>query len=154
MQKITPHLWFDAHTEQAVNGYLDAFGHSRLIRMNRFVDGPAKGNANAEFELEGREFKALDGGPHFRLTPAISFFVDCQTQDEVDELWARLSDGGAVEQCGWLRDRFGVSWQIVPSVLGELLNDPETEKSRRVMQAMLQMVKLDIKELVRAYEQG
>ena len=106
------------------------------------------------FQLNGQEFIALNGDPHFKFTEAISFFVNCETQEEVDELWNKLSEGGAIEQCGWLKDKYGVSWQIVPTVLGELLNDPDPKKSKRVMKAMLQMKKLDIEKLKQAYEQG
>jgi predicted 3-demethylubiquinone-9 3-methyltransferase (glyoxalase superfamily) len=153
MQKITPFLWFDGRAEEAMNFYTSIFKNSKVGRISRYGDaGPgAKGSVmTAAFQIEGQEFVALNGGPLFKFTPAISFFVNCETQPEVDELWEKLSEGGEKQQCGWLRDKFGVSWQIVPSVLGQLLGDKDPEKSKRVMQAMLKMTKLDIEGLKRA----
>jgi predicted 3-demethylubiquinone-9 3-methyltransferase (glyoxalase superfamily) len=157
MQKITPFLWFDSQAEDAMNLYVSVFKNSRILSMTRYGEagpGPAGMVMTATFELEGQEFMALNGGPDHKFTDAISFFVDCKTQEEVDELWEKLSEGGEKGPCGWLKDRFGLSWQIVPSVLGELLNDPDPAKSQRVMKAMLQMSKIDIASLKAAYEQG
>jgi predicted 3-demethylubiquinone-9 3-methyltransferase (glyoxalase superfamily) len=156
MQKITPFLWFDDKAEEAVSFYTSIFKNSKIGTITRYgEEGPgSKGKVmTATFQLDGQEFMALNGGPYFTFTPAISFFVNCETQEEIDELWEKLSEGGEKEQCGWLKDKYGVSWQIVPSVLGQMLNDPDVEKSRRVTQAMLQMVKLDIEILTQAYEQ-
>ena len=153
MQKITPFLWFDNQAEEAINFYTSIFKNSRVVSVNRYGEagpGPQGTVMSGTFQLEGQEFMALNGGPQFTFTPALSFFVNCETQAEVDDLWEKLSEGGETEQCGWLRDKFGLSWQIVPTVLGELLNDPDAEKSRRVMEAMLQMVKLDIAGLEQA----
>lgn len=154
MQKITPFLWFDHQAEEAMNFYTSIFKNSRKGRVSRYGDaGPApKGTVmTAEFEIEGQPFIALNGGPHYKPTPAISFFVDCKTQEEVDHLWSKLSDGGQTIQCGWLTDKFGITWQIIPSVLMELLNDKDPQKSQRVMKAMMQMVKIDVEGLRRAY---
>ena len=153
MQKITPFLWFDNQAEEAMNFYTSIFKNSRVLSVNRYGEagpGPQGTVMSGSFQLEGQEFMALNGGPQFTFSPAISFFVNCETQAEVDDLWEKLSEGGETEQCGWLKDKFGLSWQIVPTVLGELLNDPDAEKSRRVMEAMLQMVKLDIAGLEQA----
>jgi len=157
MQKITPFLWFDGKAEEAMNFYVSVFKNSKVVRVTRRGDGGpgAKGTAmSATFQLEGQDFFALNGGPQFTFTPAISFFVNCETQDEVDELWDKLSDGGKTERCGWLKDRYGLSWQIVPSILGKLLGDKDAMKANRVMQAMLQMDKLDIKGLQDASNAG
>jgi predicted 3-demethylubiquinone-9 3-methyltransferase (glyoxalase superfamily) len=157
MQKITPFLWFDDQAEEAVNFYTSIFKNSRIGSISRYgEEGPGgKGKVmTATFQLGGQEFMALNGGPVFTFSPAISFFVNCETQEEVDELWEKLSEEGEKGQCGWLKDKFGVSWQIVPTILGELLNDPDAEKASRVTKAMLQMNKLDIKILKQAYEQG
>jgi predicted 3-demethylubiquinone-9 3-methyltransferase (glyoxalase superfamily) len=154
LQKITPFLWFDGRAEEAANFYTSIFKHSKIVDVMRYGEaGPgAKGSVMAvNFELEGQRFSALNGGPHYQFTPAISFFVSCETQEEVDELWEKLLAGGEPNQCGWLRDKFGVSWQIVPSVLGRMLTDKDPAKSKRVMEAMLKMVKLDIAALERAY---
>ena len=148
MQKITPFLWFDGKCEEAMSFYTAVFKNSRVGKVTRGPDGDV---FSATFELEGQEFMALNGGPMFSFSPAISFFVNCETQDEVDELWAKLSDGGQPQQCGWLKDKFGVSWQIIPSVLGAMLQDKDAESSGRVMAAMLKMSKLDIKLLKQAY---
>jgi len=153
MQKITPFLWFDGKAEEAAKFYLSVFKNSRLGRVTRYGDaGPgAKGSVmTVSFELEGQQFIALNGGPHFAFSPAISFVVDCKTQQEVDALWEKLSAGGEQQMCGWLKDKYGVSWQIVPSVLNELLHDTHADTSKRVMQAMLKMRKLDIEGLKRA----
>ena len=147
MQKITPFLWFDGKVEEALNFYTAIFRNSRVGHVTR---GPDGGVVSATFELEGQEFKALNGGPMFKFSPAISFFITCETQDEVDDLWAKLSAGGETQQCGWLKDPFGESWQVIPSILGPLLQDKDAEKSKRVMQAMLKMNKLDIKLLKQA----
>ncbi|MGH9482076.1 MAG: VOC family protein [Terriglobales bacterium] len=152
-QKITPFLWFDGQAEAAARLYTSLFKNSGIVNVNRNGEsGPGpKGSAmSVVFRLEGQEFIALNGGPMYRFTPAISFLVNCQTQAEVDELWDKLSAGGATQQCGWLQDRFGLSWQIVPSILGKLLGDKDTAKAQRVMRAMLGMVKLDIAGLERA----
>jgi len=155
MQKITPFLWFDNQAEEAMNFYVAIFKNSKILSVNHYGDGaPApKGTVmTANFELDGQTFTALNGGPMFRFSPAISFVVHCETQKEVDEYWAKLSDGGKENQCAWLEDKFGVSWQIVPNILIELLSDPDPIKSGRVMQAMLQMNKIDIEKLKQAYE--
>ena len=157
MQKITPFLWFDGKAEEAVNFYVSIFKNSKVGRISRYGDagpGPKGTVMSATFQLEGQEFYALNGGPQFSFTPAISFFVNCETQSEVDELWERLSAGGETKQCGWLQDKFGVSWQIIPAVLGKLMGDKDPEKAKRVMQAMLKMNKIEIKGLQEAYDQG
>jgi predicted 3-demethylubiquinone-9 3-methyltransferase (glyoxalase superfamily) len=156
MQKITPFLWFDGRAEEAMNFYTSIFKNAKIGRVTRYGDagpGPKGTVMSATFELEGQEFMALNAGPQFKFSPAISFFVDCKTQEEVDELWKKLSAGGKTERCGWLTDKFGLSWQIIPSILGELLSDKDPEKSQRVMKAMLQMDKIDIAGLKRAYAQ-
>ncbi|MGE0114690.1 MAG: VOC family protein [Steroidobacteraceae bacterium] len=157
MQKITPFLWFDNHAEQAMNFYLSIFRNSRPLKVVRYGEagpGPKGTVMTASFELDGQEFVALNGGPHFKMTPAISFVVNCATQDEVDHYWDKLSAGGEIQQCGWLTDKFGVTWQVVPTVLSELVSDPDPVKSQRVVQAMMKMIKLDISALQQAYEQG
>ena len=157
MQKITPFLWFDDNAEEAINFYASVFKNSKIVDMSRYPangPGPAGKLMTANFQLEGQQFMALNGGPLYKFTEAISLFVDCQTQAEVDELWEKLSAGGEKGQCGWLKDKFGLSWQIVPRALGELLGDPDPAKAQRVMQAMLQMTKLDIKGLQQAAERG
>ena len=156
MQKITPFLWFDGRAEEAVNFYTAIFPNSKIVRMMRYGEagpGPKGSVMSATFELQGQEFIALNGGPIFTFSPAISFFVHCETQEEVDKFWEKLAEGGEKQRCGWLRDKFGVSWQVVPTVLGQLLQDKDAEKSKRVMNAMLQMEKLDIAGLKRAHEQ-
>jgi predicted 3-demethylubiquinone-9 3-methyltransferase (glyoxalase superfamily) len=156
MQKITPFLWFDGKAEEAANFYTSIFKNSKVGRINGCGEaGPGpKGTAmSVTFQLEGQEFMALNGGPQFKFTEAISFFVNCETQEEVDDLWEKLSAGGEKGRCGWLKDKFGLSWQIIPSALGQMLGDKDPEKSKRVMQAMLQMNKIDIKVLKQAYEQ-
>lgn len=155
MQKITPWLWFDGQAEEAANYYTSVFKNSRILDLQRYGEAgplPAGTVMTARFELEGQEFVALNGGPQFTFNEAISFQVSCQTQDEVDELWDRLSDGGEQGPCGWLKDRYGVSWQIVPTALYELLNAPDPERSNRVMKAMLGMSKIEISGLKAAYE--
>jgi predicted 3-demethylubiquinone-9 3-methyltransferase (glyoxalase superfamily) len=154
MQKISPFLWFDSQAEDAMNFYTSVFRNSKVLSVMRYGDvgpGPAGTVMSATFVLDGLEFIALNGGPQFSFTPAISFFVTCRTQEEVDEVWEKLSAGGEPQQCGWLKDKYGISWQIVPAVLGEMLQDKDAAKSRRVMEAMLQMKKLDIAALDHAY---
>ena len=154
MQKITPFLWFNGQAEEAMQFYTSVFPNARVGDVTRYGDagpGPKGSVMSCTFELEGQAFIALNGGPMFQFSPAISFFVDCATQSEVDTLWATLADGGRVQQCGWLQDRFGVSWQVVPTVLGRMLQDADRAKSKRVMEAMMKMVKLDIAALERAY---
>jgi len=156
MQKITPFLWFDDKAEEAVNFYVSIFKNSKVLGISRYGDagpGPKGTVMVAKFQLEGHEFIALNGGPQFKFTEAISFLVNCESQEEVDKFWEKLSEGGKESQCGWLKDKYGLSWQIVPTVLGEMLKDKDPEKSKRVMQAMLQMQKIDIKKLKEAYEQ-
>jgi len=155
MQKITPFLWFDNNAEEAMNFYISIFKNSKVGRVTRYGDagpGPKGTVMSATFELDGQEFFALNGGPQFQFTPAISLFVNCETQQEVDELWEKLSAGGKKEQCGWLKDKYGLSWQIIPKALGRMLGDRDPEKSKRVMQAMLQMSKIEVEALKKAYE--
>ena len=155
MQKITPFLWFDDKAEEAMNFYVSIFKNSKVGRVTRYGDagpGPKGSVMSATFELEGQEFFALNGGPQFKFTPAISLFVNCETQQEVDVLWEKLSAGGRKDRCGWLQDKYGLSWQIIPSALGKMLGDKDPEKSKRVMQAMLHMDKIDIKGLQQAYD--
>jgi predicted 3-demethylubiquinone-9 3-methyltransferase (glyoxalase superfamily) len=153
MQKIVTFLWFDTQAEEAANFYISIFKNSKLAKISRYGDaGPGpKGTAmGVSFQLEGQEFYALNGGPHFKFTPAISLFVNCETQEEVDALWAKLSAGGRADRCGWLQDKYGLSWQIIPKVLGELLGHRDPQIAKRAMQAMLQMSKIDIKALQQA----
>lgn len=154
MQKITPFLWFDGQAEEAMKFYTSVFKNSRSGRVSRYGDGAPwpKGTAmTATFELEGANFIALNGGPQYKFTEAVSFLVACDTQKEIDELWSKLTaDGGEPGRCGWLKDKFGLSWQIVPSILGELLADKDAAKARRVTEAMLGMSKLDIERLKQA----
>ena len=138
MQKITPFLWFDGQAEEAMNFYVSIFKNSKIASFS---------GMGGTFQLDGQEFHALNGGPQFTFSPAVSFFVNCETQEEIDELWEKLSEGGKKERCGWLKDKYGLSWQIVPSVLGKLLNDKEGGNSKKALEAMLQMDKLDIKRL-------
>ena len=155
MQKITPFLWFDGNAEEAMNFYTSIFKNSKIGRITRYGDagpGPKGTVMSATFQLDGQEFMALNGGPQFKFTEAISFFVNCETQEEVDELWEKLSDGGQKSRCGWLKDKYGLSWQIIPSALGKMLGDKDPEKSQRVMKAMLQMDKIDIRRLQEAHE--
>jgi predicted 3-demethylubiquinone-9 3-methyltransferase (glyoxalase superfamily) len=156
-QKITPCLWFDGNAEEAMNHYVSIFANAKIVSVTRYGEagpGPVGSVMVGTFQLEGQEFLALNGGPAFQFTEAISLSVDCETQAEVDRLWTKLSAGGAPGQCGWLKDKFGVSWQIVPRVLVELLQNPDPAKSKRVMQAMLAMTKLDIAQLKRAAHAG
>jgi predicted 3-demethylubiquinone-9 3-methyltransferase (glyoxalase superfamily) len=153
MQKITPFLWFNDNAEEAMNFYVSIFKNSKVGKVTRYTDaGPGpKGTAmSVTFELEGQTFMALNGGPQFRFTEAISLFVSCESQQEVDELWEKLSAGGEKSRCGWLKDKFGLSWQIIPSALGEALSDKDPAKAKRAMQAMLQMDKIDIARLKQA----
>ncbi|HCF84353.1 MAG TPA: hypothetical protein DEV72_04030 [Ktedonobacter sp.] len=153
-QKITPFLWFDNNAEEAINLYTSVFKDAKIVSVSRYGEaGPGQAGTvmTATFTLHGQEFMALNGGPEFKFTEAISFFVNCETQEEVDELWEKLSEGGEKGQCGWLKDKFGVSWQIVPTALGELLGDKDPEKAKRVLEAMLQMHKIDIAKLKQAY---
>jgi predicted 3-demethylubiquinone-9 3-methyltransferase (glyoxalase superfamily) len=153
-QKITTFLWFDANAEEAARYYTSIFKDSKIVGVTRYGDagpGPKGTVMTVNFELEGQEFVALNGGPQFKFTEAISLVVKCETQAEVDELWSRLSAGGEQVQCGWLKDKFGLSWQIVPTTLLKLIQDPDPEKSKRVMQAMLQMKKIDIAGLEQAH---
>ena len=155
MQKITPFLWFDHQAEEAADFYTSIFKNSKILNISRYGEGgpgPEGTVMTVAFQLNGQEFTALNGGPIFKFTEAISFFVHCETQEEVDELWEKLSEGGEEAQCGWLKDKYGVSWQIVPAALMEMLQDKDPEKSKRVMEAMLQMRRIDIKALRRAYE--
>lgn len=153
MQKITPFLWFDGNAEEAANFYVGLFKDAKVVDVAYYGDaGPGKSGSvmSVTFELFGQRYIALNGGPQFKFTPAISFFVTCDTQAEVDELWAKLGAGGVYNQCGWLADKYGLSWQIVPRQLGELLGGPDPAKSRRVMEAVFKMTKLDIAALQRA----
>ena len=155
MQKITPFLWFDGQAEEAMNFYTSVFRNSKIGRVIRYgAAGPGpKGTVmSATFHLDGQEFMALNGGPQFKFTEAISLFVNCETQAEVDDVWEKLSAGGRKDRCGWLKDKFGLSWQIIPRALGEMLGDKDPEKSKKVMQAMLQMDKIDTKTLKQAYD--
>ncbi len=156
MQKITTFITFNNQAEEAVNFYVSIFRNSKILSMSRYSEGgpmPAGTVMGASFVLEGQEFAALNGGPHFTFAEGISLFVNCETQAEVDELWEKLSAGGEQGPCGWLKDRFGVSWQIIPTALGQMLGDKDPRKAQNVMQAMLQMTKIDIATLRRAYEQ-
>jgi predicted 3-demethylubiquinone-9 3-methyltransferase (glyoxalase superfamily) len=154
MQKITPFLWFDSRAEEAANFYVSIFKNSKITAVARYGDagpGPKGSVMSVNFQLEGQDFIALNGGPQFKFTPAISLFVSCKTQREVDDLWERLSAGGEKSRCGWLQDKYGLSWQIVPTVLFKLLQDKDPKKAKSTMQAMLQMDKLDIKALEAAH---
>jgi predicted 3-demethylubiquinone-9 3-methyltransferase (glyoxalase superfamily) len=156
MQKITPFFWFEDKAEAAAEFYVSIFKNSRIGKIARYGEGAPmpKGTVmTVTFQLEGQDFMALNGGPLFKFSPAISFFVNCETQEEIDELWEKLSEGGERQRCAWLRDKYGVTWQIVPTALGEMLGDEDPEKAKRVMQAMLQMDKIDIKALKQAYDQ-
>ena len=160
MQRISPFLWFDDKAEEAAVFYTSIFKNSKIRTIVRYGDsgaevtGRPKGTVmTVAFQLDGQEFVALNGGPQYKFTEAVSFVVNCQTQEEVDEYWKKLSDGGREAQCGWLKDKYGLSWQIVPTILSEMLNDPDPKKADRVMKAMLQMKKIDIKGLKQAYEQ-
>ena len=160
MQKITPFLWFDNNAEEAVNFYVSIFKNSKLGKVTRYNEASSKAAGRPEgsvmtmeFQLEGQNFTAINGGPHFKFTEAISFVVDCETQEEVDYFWNKLTaDGGQESQCGWLKDKYGLSWQIVPRVLIEMIGDKDPQKAQRVMEAMLQMKEIDIATLKRAYD--
>ena len=155
MQKIVPFLWFNDQAEYAMNHYISIFPDSKVVSVMRYGDagpGPKGAVMSVTFQLAGQEFIALNGGPQFKFTEAISLYVNCETQEEVDELWQKLSEGGEGGPCGWLKDKYGLWWQIIPTALGEMLQNPDAEKSNRVMQAMLQMSKIDIEGLRRAYE--
>ena len=155
MQKITPFLWFDNQAEEAANFYVSIFKNSKILTVRRYGDsgpGPKGSVMTLTFQLEGQEFYALNGGPIFHFTEAISLFVNCETQQEVDELWNKfLANGGEESRCGWLKDKYGLSWQIIPTALGKMLGDPDPAKAKRVMEAMLQMRKIDIAKLKQAY---
>lgn len=158
MQQITPFLWFDNNAEEASKYYISIFKNSKIIDIVHYGESAAEASGRLKgtvmtvtFDLEGQQFMALNGGPVFKFSPAISFLINCETQEELDELWEKLSEGGEKEQCGWLKDKFGVSWQIVPNVLGEMLQDRDAKKSERVMEALLQMKKIDIQGLRKAY---
>ncbi|MBI2790943.1 MAG: VOC family protein [Gammaproteobacteria bacterium] len=160
MQRITPFLWFNDQAEEAVNFYVSIFDNSMVKNTTRYNEAGAQVSGRPKnsvmtivFELEGQEFVALNGGPEFTFTPAISLVVNCTTQLEVDEYWRKLSEGGSTEQCGWLKDKYGISWQIVPTVLGEMLSSPDPQKTEKVMKAMLQMRKIDMKTLKDAFDQ-
>jgi predicted 3-demethylubiquinone-9 3-methyltransferase (glyoxalase superfamily) len=159
MQRITPFLWFDHQAEEAATFYVSIFKNSRITRVARYDDQASKASGRPKgsvmtvaFELDGQEFTALNGGPLFKFTEAISLVVNCETQEEVDHFWEKLSAGGQEVQCGWLKDRFGVSWQVVPTVLSEMLQDKDPEKSKRVMAAILRMKKISLEGLKNAYE--
>ncbi len=156
MQKITPFLWFDGNVEEAVNFYTGIFKNAAIKNVSRYGEGaplPAGTIMSATFELEGQEFYALNGGPMYSFTPAISFFIKCETQEEVDHYWYKLAEGGSELQCGWLKDKFGLSWQVIPDALGQLLQDKDPKRAQRAMQAMLQMKKIDIAGLKAAADQ-
>jgi predicted 3-demethylubiquinone-9 3-methyltransferase (glyoxalase superfamily) len=156
MQKITPFLWFDSQAEEAMNFYTSIFKNSKIGKVSRYGaggPGPQGSVMTAEFELDGQKFIALNGGPLFKFNESISFFVNCETQEEVDELYGKLLQGGTESQCGWLKDKFGLWWQIIPSGLTQMLGDKDPRRSANVMKAMLQMKKIDIAGLKRAYEQ-
>jgi predicted 3-demethylubiquinone-9 3-methyltransferase (glyoxalase superfamily) len=151
MKKITPFLWFNGQAEEATNFYLSIFKNAKALSINRRGDG---GVMATTFELNGQEFIALNGGPQFKFSEAVSFLIPCETQEEVDHLWDKLSEGGTKQRCGWLKDKFGLSWQVVPTVLGQMLQDKNRAKANSVMNAMMKMEKIDIKTLEQAYDQG
>ncbi len=156
MQKITPNLWFDTEAEEAANFYTSIFKDSQVVSVARYGEAgprPAEMVMTVTFQLAGQEFTALNGGPDFKFNEAISLLVDCESQEEVDELWDKLSEGGEKGPCGWLKDKFGLSWQIIPTVLGELLTDEDSDRANSVMKAMLQMSKIDIAALEKAHAQ-
>lgn len=148
MKKITPFLWFDGQAAQAAKFYVSIFENSKILSVSR----QGKGVMSVTFRLDGQDFIALNGGPHYKLTPAVSFFINCKTQQEVDGFWKKLIKGGKPSRCGWLEDQFGLSWQVVPEQLRKMLSDKDPAKAGRVMQAMMQMVKLDLKALKKAYD--
>jgi predicted 3-demethylubiquinone-9 3-methyltransferase (glyoxalase superfamily) len=151
MQKIVPFLWFDGKAEEAAKFYVSLFKNSKITQVMPGPNGTAMG---VTFQLEGQQFNALNGGPQYKFTPAISLFVNCETQQEVDALWSKLVEGGREDQCGWLQDKYGLSWQIIPTTLGKLLSDKNAKKAGAAMQAMLKMKKIDIKGLQEAYHRG
>jgi predicted 3-demethylubiquinone-9 3-methyltransferase (glyoxalase superfamily) len=156
MQKITPNLWFDDQSEGAANFYVSLFKNSKIVNTTYYGEAgprPAGMVLTVDFELDGQQFTALNGGPEFKFNEAMSLLVNCESQEEVDYFWEKLGEGGEYGPCGWLKDRYGVSWQIVPTALGEMLQDKDTERSQRVMKAMLQMGKIDVNVLKQAYEQ-
>lgn len=155
MQKITPCLWFDDQAEEAVRFYLSIFKNSKILTITHYGEGaprPAGTVMTIKFLLDGQEFLALNGGPEFKFTEAISLIANCDTQEEVDRLWEQLSEGGEKVHCGWLKDKYGLFWQVVPTILNTLISDPDPNKSQKVMQAILQMKKLDIQTLLKAIE--
>lgn len=155
MQKITPFLWFDTNAEEAVNFYISIFRNSKILKIARCGEagpGPKGSVLTVQFQLDGQQFTALNGGPNFKFNEAVSFTVSCETQREIDEMWEKLSEGGEKGNCGWLKDKFGLSWQVNPPILAEMLQDKDAEKARRVMEAMMQMDKIDIQTLKNAYE--
>ena len=155
MQKITPFLWFDTQAEEAANFYVSIFKNAKVLGIARYGEagpGPKGSVLTVQFELEGQKFTALNGGPQFQFTEAVSFVVNCTNQEEVDHFWEQLLEGGKESQCGWLKDKYGMSWQIVPKALVELLQDKDPAKANRVMQAMMKMIKIDIETLKRAAE--
>jgi predicted 3-demethylubiquinone-9 3-methyltransferase (glyoxalase superfamily) len=157
LQRITPFLWFDQQAEEAANFYVSIFENSRILSASRYGEGgpgPKGSVMTVSFELNGQEFTALNGGPHFKFTEAVSFVVHCETQQEVDKFWKKLTEGGQESQCGWLKDKFGLSWQVVPNALPKLLQGTDSARSQRVMAALLKMKKLDVNELQRAYDQA
>jgi predicted 3-demethylubiquinone-9 3-methyltransferase (glyoxalase superfamily) len=153
MPKVTPFLWFDGQAEEAMNFYVSAFRDAKAGSVTRAGPGPRAPVVSVTFQLLGQDFIGLNGGPQYTFSPAVSFLVSCETQEEVDQLWLKLTDGGEEQPCGWVKDRFGLSWQVVPSLLGRLLRDRDPVKAQRVMQAMLKMKKLDISGLQQAYDQ-
>ena len=157
MQKITPFLWYDSQAEEAATFYVSVFKNSKVKAVSRYSDagpGPKGSVMTVSFELNGQEFIALNAGPTFKFSPAISFVVNCETQDEIDYYWEKLSPGGRTDQCGWLTDKFGLSWQVVPTILGRLMSSGDAQKGQRVMKAVLQMTKLDIARLQQAANEG
>jgi predicted 3-demethylubiquinone-9 3-methyltransferase (glyoxalase superfamily) len=157
IQRLTPFVWFDSQAEEAAKFYVSTFGNSKIVTVTRYGKSGAEASGRPEgsvmtvkFQLEGQEFMALNGGPHFKPNEAISFVVNCETQKEIDEFWQKLSQGGQTGECGWLKDKFGVSWQVVPTILSELVADSDAEKSDRVMRALIHMKKLDLETLKRA----
>jgi len=157
MQKIVPFLWFDRNAEEAMNFYVSVFKNSKVLSVTRYGEagpGPKGTVMSCTFQLEGQDFYALNGGPQFKFTQAISLFVNCETQQEVDALWKKLSAGGREDQCGWLQDKYGLFWQIIPTALGRMLGDKDAKKANATMRAMLQMKKIDIKGLQQAHDQG
>lgn len=161
MQKITPCLWFDGNGEEAARFYVSVFPHSRIVNVTHYGEAASKASGRpkgsvmtVDFEIDGQSFLALNAAPEFSFSPAISFMVSCETQEEIDRLWQKLTDGGAEVECGWLTDKFGLSWQIVPAALGDMMKDPDADRYDQVMHALIGMKKLDLATLKQAYEQG